>query len=154
MIRFGKLEDLEQVNIIRREVNDLHIKGEPKIFKQGFPKQMQDYVKEFVDSDKKYLIVSENVGEIDGFLMAESVVKPETVYRYELKFLEIKELGVLTKFQKNDIGKKLLDKAKEIAKNVGENNIILNMWTFNENALSFYEKYGFKTYRNYMKIDI
>lgn len=31
MIRFGNLEDLEQVNVIRKQVNDLHVKGKQKI---------------------------------------------------------------------------------------------------------------------------
>ena len=53
MIREGKLEDLEQVNVIRKQVNDLHVKGEPTVFK-GFVPEIANYVKEFINNPNKY----------------------------------------------------------------------------------------------------
>ena len=113
MVRFGKKEDIEIVNKIRKEVNDLHIKGEPKTFKTGFPKEMADYLFEFVDSENKKFLVYEKDNKIYGYAMIEFVIRPETIYRYELKYLGIQELGVFEEFQGKGIGKQIMKKVEE-----------------------------------------
>ena len=40
------------------------------------------------------------------------------------------------------------------AKEKGYSRIELNMWAFNEDALSFYEAAGFSTYRSYLEKSI
>ena len=153
MIRFGVLEDLEEVNKIRKEVNDLHVEGEPTIFK-GFTKDIADYINEFINTDNKKLLVCEDNGIICGYAMLEFCIKPESIYRYELKFIDVQELGVLKGCQSKGYGKMLINKIIELAKEKGYPKIELNMWAFNENALKFYKKIGFKTYRRYMKMDV
>lgn len=153
MIREGKLEDLEQVNVIRKQVNDLHVKGEPTVFK-GFVPEIANYIKEFINNDNKKLLVCEVDGNICGYAMLELTIKPETVYRFEQKFIDVNELGVLQGQQTKGYGRLLINKVKEIAKELGYAKIELNMWSFNTNALKFYEKIGFKTYRNYMRMDV
>lgn len=153
MIRFATLNDLEQVNIIRKEVNDLHVQGEPSVFK-GFTKDIENYVKEFIKDDNKKLLLCENDGIICGYAMLEFTIKPESVYRYEQKFVDVHELGVLKSCQSKGYGKMLINTIKELAKQFGYPKIELNMWEFNKTALNFYEKTGFKTYRRYMKIEI
>ena len=53
-IRFAKNEDLEQINELRKQVNDLHVKGKPEIFKPGFSDELREYVYDiFRDTQKK-----------------------------------------------------------------------------------------------------
>lgn len=47
-IRFAERKDLNQVNILRKEVNDIHVVGKPTIFKKGFSKELQDYVSKYL----------------------------------------------------------------------------------------------------------
>ena len=60
IIRFAKLEDLNQINIIRKEVNDLHVNGAPKVFKPGFSKDIENYAKEYINASDKFLLVCED----------------------------------------------------------------------------------------------
>lgn len=64
MIRLATLQDIEQVNIIRKEVNDLHVKGRPDVFKPGFSTEIKEYVKCYLNSDDKFLIVCEDNNSI------------------------------------------------------------------------------------------
>ena len=57
VIRFAKLADLNQINIIRKEVNELHAKGAPKVFKSGFSKDIENYAKEYINSKDKFLLI-------------------------------------------------------------------------------------------------
>ncbi len=35
LIRFAEKEELRKVNMIRKQVNDLHLNGRPDIFREG-----------------------------------------------------------------------------------------------------------------------
>lgn len=152
MIRFGKIEDIEEVNVIRKQVNDLHVAGEPTIFR-GFVKEIAEYIKEFISSDNKKLLVCEEGGKILAFAMLEFTVKPENVYRFEQKYVDVQELGVLEGYKSKGYGKMLVEEIKKIAKDSGYPKIELNVWSFNKNALKFYEKMGFEEYRRNLRIE-
>ncbi|GGB46003.1 spermidine/spermine N(1)-acetyltransferase [Lentibacillus populi] len=57
--------------------------------------------------------------------------------------LEIERIYIKNKFQKQGLGKLLLNKAFEIAQEQNKRKIWLGVWEKNENAISFYEKMGF-----------
>ncbi len=154
MIRLGTSKDIARVNALRKQVNDLHVAGEPSVFKPGFCKEMQDYLKEYIDSDQKLLLVYEEDGVIYGYAMLEEILKPETPYRYELHYLEVGELGVDESKKGKGYGKLLMQEVQNIARQKGLKRIELNMWTFNEGAYKFYEKLGYKTYRRHLRLDI
>ena len=40
MVRFAEEHELDRVNVLRRQVNDLHVAGKPEIFKPGFPDEL------------------------------------------------------------------------------------------------------------------
>lgn len=47
-----------------------------------------------------------------------------------------------------------MQEIKNIAKEKGFSKLDLNVWNFNENAVKFYEKFGFEGYRTYMRFDV
>lgn len=57
--------------------------------------------------------------------------------------LEIERIYIQKKFQKHGLGKVLLNKAIEIAKESNKNKIWLGVWEKNENAIAFYKKMEF-----------
>ena len=40
-IRFAEGTELEQINKLRKQVNDLHVKGKSEIFKPGFSEELK-----------------------------------------------------------------------------------------------------------------
>ena len=44
VIRFAKEDELERINVLRKQVNDLHVEGKPDVFKPGFSEELQNYV--------------------------------------------------------------------------------------------------------------
>lgn len=57
--------------------------------------------------------------------------------------LEVERIYIKKAFQKHGLGKLLMDKAVEIAREQQKKNIWLGVWEDNENALAFYQKKGF-----------
>lgn len=60
------------------------------------------------------------------------------------KTLYIDDICVLEKYRRMGIAKELFEYVKKYAKDNGYYNITLNVWSFNDNAYSFYEKMGMK----------
>ncbi len=153
-VRFGTADDVEAVNALRRQVNDLHVAGMPAVFKDGFSEELRNYAYTFVTEPAKSLVVSERDGKIVGFAMLNRIVKGETPYTFARDFLDIDEFGVDESHRREGIGSEMIAFIREFAKESGFDRIELNMWTFNEGALEFYEAVGFTTYRRYMEMKI
>lgn len=64
----------------------------------------------------------------------------------EQNSLEIERVYVLQKFQGNKIGQLLFNKALELAKVFGANNLWLGVWEKNYKAIRFYEKNGMNAF--------
>ncbi|GGP15580.1 GNAT family N-acetyltransferase [Oceanobacillus neutriphilus] len=57
--------------------------------------------------------------------------------------LEIERIYIRSGFQRKGLGKYLMDKAMEIAKDKKKQKVWLGVWEYNEQALAFYGKNGF-----------
>ena len=154
MIRLGHKDDIAVVNNIRQEVHKLHAMGESDIFKPEFSRELSEYVYEYIDSDSQWLYVYEEDGNVLGYAMIKVIIKEDSPYRYESKYLEVSELGVTEGTRSRGIGTKLMQKVSDVAKDLGVDMVELNMWEFNDKALKFYEKCGFETYRRHMRVKI
>lgn len=154
MVRYAKREELTRVNELRKQVNDLHCEGRPDLFRPGFSQELRDYVYAIFNSENKDIVVAEIDGIICGFACIQYVEKPETPYRFALHFCDIDELCVDQAFRRLGIAKAIIAFIKEEAKKKGFNRLELNMWSFNEDALRFYEAVGFSTYRRYMEMQL
>lgn len=152
MVKFATENDLEQVNIIRKQVNDLHVNGASSVFKPGFSNEVRQYAKQFINCDDKFLIVCQQDNVICSYAMVSIVVKPETPYRYQLKYLEIEEIGTLKQHQGKGYAKQIMQQIKNLATQHNIHKIELNMWNFNKNALKFYKKMGFTAYKTYLEL--
>ncbi len=153
-IRFANESDLPAVNLLRRQVNDLHVAGRPETFKPGFGRELADHIYSvFNDPDQK-ILVAEEEGRICGFAVLHEIRRPENPFMFERHFLDIDEFCVDEAFRRRGVGTALIGAAKAAARARGFDRLELNMWEFNQVALAFYEAEGFTTYRRYMEITL
>ncbi len=151
-IRFAREEDLERVNVLRRQVNDLHVAGKPEVFKPGFGDELRDYVYTiFQDPEQKIVVAAEN-GMICGFAVLHHINRPENPYMYERDFLDIDEFCVDETCRRRGVASAMIRFIVDYAKEQEYHRIELNMWEFNRDALAFYEAAGFTTFRRYMEM--
>ena len=151
-IGFAKREDLERINVLRKQVNDLHVKGKPEIFKPGFPPALRDHVYEIFDDPRKRIVVCRSGEDICAFAVLTHIAKPETPFTYGRDYLDIDEFCVDKACRRRGIGTRMIGFIRDYAKEEGLDRIELNMWEFNRDALAFYESVGFATYRRYMEM--
>ena len=153
-IRFAEHEDLERVNELRKQVNDLHVKGMPDVFKPGFPEELRDHVYTVFADPMQRIAVCELCGVICGFAILNHIIRPETPFMKVRDFLDIDEFCVDEAYRRKGVGTALVRFASEYAREMGFDRVELNMWEFNEGALAFYEALGFTTYRRYMELKL
>lgn len=151
-VRFAREEDLSGVNILRKQVNDLHVAGKPEVFKPGFCDELRDYLYVIWKEPQKRIVVAELGGKIVGFAILNHIVRPENPFMFERNFLDIDEFGVDEAHRRLGIASAMVAFILDYAKQEGLCRLELNMWEFNRGALAFYEAAGLQTYRRYMEI--
>lgn len=154
MVRFAKEEDLPQINHIRRQVNDLHAEARPDIFKPGFDGEIVEVAAAYMKREDCSVVVCERDGNICGFAMLRDITRPENAYMHARHYLDVDEFGVDASCRRQGVGHEMMQWLRSHAKERGFDRLELNMWSFNEGALAFYEQEGFVTYRRYMEIQL
>ncbi len=153
-VRFAREDELDRVNELRKQVNDLHVAGEPEIFKPGFCDELRDYVHVIWEDPQKEIAVAEQEGEICGFAVLNHINRPENPFMFERDYLDIDEFGVDENCRRKGVASEMIRFIRDWAKEQGFSRLELNMWAFNRGALAFYEAAGFTTYRRYMEMPL
>ena len=93
-VRLANETELEQINALRKQVNDLHVQGKPEVFRHGFPKELQEYIHVIRNDPDKDIAVAETDGALVGFAVLHHITRPETPFMVERDYLDIDEFGV------------------------------------------------------------
>ena len=153
-VRRADREELERVNELRKMVNEIHVNGRPDVFRPGFCDELRQHVYEKYDADNSDVLVVILDDAICGFAIVEYIERLQSPYNNARKFYHIEEFGVDESARRKGIASALIDFMKEDALRRGYKKIELDMWEFNDGALSFYENVGFRTYRRCMDMDL
>lgn len=153
IVRYANREELESVNKIRRQVNEVHVKGRPDIFRKDGWQFIESFVYARFDEENSGVIVAVIEEEIVGFATVQYIVQAESPYNRERRYFHIEEFGVDEKHRRQGIASAMMNFIKQDAKSRSFAKVQLDMWEFNDGALAFYESAGLKTYRRYMEID-
>lgn len=150
-VRYAKREELESVNKIRKQVNEVHAKGRPDVFREDGWQVIEPLVYKRFDEENSGVIVAAIEEEIVGFAVVQYIVRPESPFKKEQKFFHIEEFGVDENHRRKGIATAIIEFARKDAKERGFHRVELDMWEFNAGALAFYESVGFRTMRRYME---
>jgi GNAT superfamily N-acetyltransferase len=151
IIRYAEKEELESVNKIRKQVDEVHVIGRSDVFRDDGWQFIEPFIYKRFEDDNSNVIVADIDGEIVGFAVIQYIVKPESPFGKEQKYLHIEEFGVDEKHRRKGIATAIINFVKEDAKKHGFIRIELDMWEFNDSAMAFYESVGFNTFRRYME---
>ncbi len=154
VVRFAKEEELDQVNVLRKQVNDLHVEGKPEVFKPGFGEELRNFIYDIWSDPEQEIVVADMSGTICGFAVLHHLNRPENPFMMERDYLDIDEFCVDKEHRRKGVASEMISFIKNYAKEKGFHRIEFNMWEFNQDALAFYEASGFETYRRYMEMFI
>ena len=145
-IRKATIDDYNYLFELFDEVDALHRDHLPHIYqKPGGAAREQDYYAGLIADEHVGLWVAETGEKLVGFIHAivkDSPVIPILVPR---RYAIVDNLVVRSEFHNQGIGRILMDRVQEWAIANGATSIELNVYEFNEAAISFYERLGYQS---------
>ncbi len=152
MIRNAKEADFEDILKIFIEVQNLHATNEPSIFRMANPIDKLT-LSTMLNNKNIKIFVSEDNNKINGFLIGTIIEKGSNI-KLPRKSFAIENLGILEEEQNKSIGKKLINYATSLANKEKCDSLLLNVWSFNKNAIGFYKHLGFEEKSIQMELNL
>lgn len=141
MIRKVEGKDYNSVKKLVLQVHKLHVENRPDIYLDNEPMPLE-YFNEIITDDNLNMFVYEEDERILGLLEMSIKNNKANPIAQKRKTIFIEDIVVDVDNRKKGIGKKLYQYAVEIAKQEEADAIELNVWSFNESAIKFYESLG------------
>ena len=154
IIRKAKLEEVDKIAVLLKQVSDIHSLGRPDIFKEKSIEELIESSINCINDQERNMLVAEEKSEIIGIVIYKFRDIKNNFNRIDTKTLSVDELVVEEKQRSKGVGKLLLDKIKTIAKQEKCDNIELNCWSFNIGAMNFYKDYGMKEQRVFFELKV
>ena len=142
MIRFAIETDIPKIEDLLAQVDMVHHKGRPDIFKIG-RKYSEDELKVLLkDSSRPILVAVDEADAVMGYCFCIFQQHLNHSVLTDIKTLYIDDLCVDEALRGKHVGKELYHAAVELAKKEGCYNLTLNVWSCNPSAMRFYESCG------------
>lgn len=154
MIRIANINDLKSINKLRIALNDEHVFNEKNIFKDNIDNEINQDTIDSINGNTSNIYVFELDNQIVAFALIKQQEYPETFDKYLQKVFYIQEFLVDKNYRRRGIGRQLFDYLKKEAKKKGYSRLELDVWNFNQGAIDFYNRIGYKAYRTYMYMGI
>lgn len=144
MLELAREADFEVVNVIARQVHDLHVAWRPDLYCQTDQPIPMDLYSECIRN--KTLFVAKLSGSVVGIVRFEirTVGGEGSTTR---KVMRIDNIAVEESLRNHGIGKTMVEDIRALAKVNRCDEIILSVYPENDDAIAFYQKCGF-TIRN------
>jgi ribosomal protein S18 acetylase RimI-like enzyme len=137
------------------EIDALHRDNLPHIFqKPSGSVREQEYYSGLIADEDVGLFVAEAGKKLVGFVHAIVRDTPAFPVFVPRRYAVVDGIVVKSEFQNRGTGRMLMDKMQEWAITKGAASIELNVYEFNETAISFYERLGFQTFSRKMRKEL
>ena len=141
MIREACTSDFNALSNLERQVFYIHLSARPDMIKPDEPFNKDYFESSLNDKNVKIFVYEEN-GKILGYCITKKWGYSNHHLFYDMTILDINDMCVDEKARGKSIGRKLFNRAKDYAKEIGASKIELSVWYFNKNARQFYEHLG------------
>ncbi len=142
MIRLAVEKDIDKIGDLLSQVDLVHHKGRPDIFKIGRKYNETELTNMLGDKSRPIFVSVDENDNVLGYCFCIFQQHIENSVLTDIKTLYIDDLCVDENLRGKHIGKELFEHAKEFAKENGCYNLTLNVWSCNPSALRFYESCG------------
>ena len=134
-------------------IGTLHHNGRPDVYKGNLQKyNEQDILEILREENSPVFVATDEDDNVVGYAFCIIKTVEETKALVGRKFLYIDDFCVDENCRNMNVGKFIMENVVKEAKKTDVSSIELNVWEFNEGAIKFYEKCGFRTQKREMEI--
>ena len=137
------IDECSKINKLAKQVHKLHVNWNPDLFLDVEEVISMERLNKLLETDSIY--VAKINGEIVGYIIIDIKEKENAFIRYR-KLLNINTLCIDEDFRGHGIGTRMLEFAKNIAREQNCTDMHLTVNPNNKNAIKVYEKFGMKVH--------
>ena len=141
-VRMAREKDIPKLGDLLCQVDLVHHKGRPDIFKVGRKYNDAQLLQLLSDKERPILVATDEADEVLGYCFCILQQHVDDNVLTDIKTLYIDDLCVDESLRGTGVGKVLYRAAVELAKEMGCYNLTLNVWSCNASAMRFYESCG------------
>jgi ribosomal protein S18 acetylase RimI-like enzyme len=150
-IRLVTEADFEQVGHIFAEENRFHAELVPEVIQVADPIMTQEWFDDVLHDPEKTLFVAEIGKDVVGVALFELRTNIDDPIFRQRRYVYINEIAVAASHRGQGNGRMLMEKIRQWGQAKGIAEIELQVWERNDQAIGFYEKLGYQTWRRTMR---
>ncbi len=147
-VRLAERRDIPVIGRLLEEVELVHHKGRPDLFKNGGRKYNDAQLEEILADGTRPIFVYDD--EAEGVLgYAFCVLQDHTGDNVmtPIRTLYVDDICVFERARGRGVGRAVYERVRAYAREIGCHNVTLNVWECNPGARAFYEKMGLVPYK-------
>ena len=143
--------DVEAIVVLLHESDMYHAHGAPEyLIDSGEPLRAEDYARRLVTEENGVVLLAEDGDTIVGLVQLAFFQRREAPVMRSRPFAHVGDIVVSSSHRRAGVGGHLMAAAEAWARKRGAADLELGVWEFNEGAIAFYERLGFRTHRRTM----
>ena len=143
-IRRAQKKDMKQIDELLEQVDLVHHKGRPDLFKIGRKYNDEQLLAIIEDDNTPILVAVDEEDRVLGYAFCVFKQYMDDNILTDIKTLYIDDLCVYEHLRGQHVGRTLYEAVLQFAREHNCYNVTLNVWALNESAMKFYEKCGLK----------
>ncbi len=152
VLRAAKYEDYEGACALYEQLDRIHAQALPNFFHpvEG-PARSPERFAELLANENAALFVAEQQETLVGLIFGYVRLTPPVPMVVPRHFVQVDDLVVSEHVRHQGVGRLLMERIQQWAREQGVTEIELDVWEFPGSALTFYEKLGYQTTRRHMR---
>ncbi len=141
-IRLAHIDDLESLNQLMFKLHDYHHVEQPKHIKSALEIEQVKSIASYLDNPECLVYVAVEDERIIGFITGHFCELVSIISKPVLMG-SVDELYILPEKRKTKVASELMSKLEDMFEDFGVKRIFVEVWNFNQSAISFYQNAGF-----------
>ena len=153
-IREASALDSDALAVLCAQVHAMHVTWRPEVFRAASVEEMESLFRQWLgqESFRAYLARQDN--RPVGYIAVRLVDRPGNVLMSRRRYLDVEQIGIVPDERGRGVGRALLEKVKEFARQQGLQRIELNVWAENAEAQRAFAAWGFRTQSERMTLEL
>lgn len=146
--------DFDTIARLNQSVQVTHSALYPEYFKEYNYEAIKEFFKEKINKPSYIFLLIEGNNQNLGYAWIELKNFPENAFKKAYQSIYIHQICILESQRNNGYGSKLMEQIYQIAEANQITKIELDYWSENSIAKEFYQKKGFRKYREFVYKDL
>lgn len=153
-VRHARQSDAEALAALNNYVHDLHVEAEPSDFRLTDPSEVRTFFESILSAPNHVVLLATADDSPVGYLWVEDQARPANPFKNPTQVLSLNHISVNPQFRRAGVGRALYLAAEREAQQRGVNRLVMDHWTFNEDAAAFFGNLGFESFNIRMRKDL